>query len=187
MDWITWFEFAFLFTDKYAHLYLSPILPLYLLTLVVMTTDWIFIVFRCPFLIKRGGNNILIYLSSLLTTTTPKERIKSDPCLPQKPKPFENVPFGQSDCTTNLSTDYQKLINYEVMTCASGLDNSIFSNGPYWPRQMPVFPQWKRPAVLTLMAPFDALTHVTQFSDLEHLITFVLAYFCIIRWNNRLI
>lgn len=124
-----------------------------------MTTASIFIIFYL-FSWLRGGNTfLLIYLSSLLIATPPKERIKSAPCL--QPKPFENGPFGQRDCTTNLSTDYQ-LINCGVLMCPKGLYNGIFSNCPYRPRQMPVSPQWKRPTVLTLTAPSDALTCLTQ-------------------------
>lgn len=105
----------------------------------------------------------------MLTATTPKERIKSEPCLPEKPKTSENAPFGQSNCTTNLSTDYQILINYELTMCPNGLDNSIFSNCPH--RGRCLFPHCEKE--LTFMAPSDALTRATQFSNLEHLISFV--------------
>lgn len=47
-------------------------------------------------------------------------QLQRDLCPSRPPGTFKII-WPKSDCTTNLSTDYHKLINYEAMMCPNGL------------------------------------------------------------------
>lgn len=116
---------------------------------------------------NKKHQDFIHLLSSVFTvdqTNPKKNKLKSDLWLNLLTC---NI-WTESDCTTNLFTDYHKLINYEVMMCPNGLIIAFSQTDHIVPcgRRLPhIFSQKKRAAVLTLFTASAALTHVTQCSD----------------------